>query len=246
MVHLLVTQVLSCTSASSSSVCSDVWRSLLLYFTAGVCAGLVSLAGDPLSLSIGSSGPIFGLYGLLIASAIWGMFQRSNATVPTVVLKHMAASAAVFVLYNVARGHVIADVAGLFAVFAGGLVLAKDVGRGTPSPRLVGGALAATAVIIVISAAPLRGIVDARPEIARVVALEDRTAGAYEKAVDAFKKGRMTAESLAQLIDCTIVPELQAADVRLKALHRLPREHEPLVANAEEYVHALRKLATPL
>jgi hypothetical protein len=85
-------------------------------------------------------------------------------------------------------------------------------------------------------ALPLRGVADVRPEIARVVAVEDRTASAYQAAVDRFKSGRNTAEALAQLIDRTIMPELQAEGVRLKALDKVPPEHQPLVADAKEYV----------
>jgi hypothetical protein len=46
----------------------------------------------------------------------------------------------------------------------------------------------------------------------------------------------MTAEALALLIDRTIIPELQVTAARLKALVGVPKEHQPLVANAEEYV----------
>ena len=38
----------------------------------------------------------------------------------------------------------------------------------------------ATAVIAIAAAVPLRGVTDARPEMARGVAVEDRTAGAHE------------------------------------------------------------------
>ena len=62
------------------------------------------------------------------------------------------------------------------------------------------------------------------------------TAGAYQAGVERFQKGRMTAEALAQLIDRTIVPQLEAADARLKSLHGVPPEHKPLVADAEEYL----------
>jgi hypothetical protein len=45
----------------------------------------------------------------------------------------------------------------------------------------------------------------------------------------------MTAEALALLIDRTIVPDLQVTAARLKALVGVPKEHQPLVASAEEY-----------
>jgi hypothetical protein len=61
-------------------------------------------------------------------------------------------------------------------------------------------------------------------------------AGAYRTARERFKTGRMTAEALALLIDRTIIPDLRVTSARLKALAAVPEEHQPLVANAEEYV----------
>jgi hypothetical protein len=90
-------------------------------------------------------------------------------------------------------------------------------------------------VLAIACALPLRGVTDVRPEIERVVGLEDRTASAYQTAADRFRNGRITAEALAQLIDRTIEPELRAADARLKAVDGVPREQQPLVASAEEY-----------
>ena len=46
----------------------------------------------------------------------------------------------------------------------------------------------------------------------------------------------MSAEALAQVIDRSIMPELQAARARLKALEGVPPEHQALVAGAEEYL----------
>jgi hypothetical protein len=79
-------------------------------------------------------------------------------------------------------------------------------------------------------------VVDVRPEIERVVAVEDRTAGVYEGAVEKFRKGVVTAEELVRLIEGTIVPELRAAHDRLKAIAGVPKEHQALIAHAEEYL----------
>jgi hypothetical protein len=96
--------------------------------------------------------------------------------------------------------------------------------------------VAATAALAVVCAVPLRGVFDARPELARVVAFEGRTAAAYQKEVDRFKSGRVPAEKLTQLIEKTIVPELRAAQTRVKALAKAPAEQQPLIASAEEYL----------
>jgi hypothetical protein len=94
----------------------------------------------------------------------------------------------------------------------------------------------AAAAILVVCAIPLRGITDVKPELQRTVAAEARIAETYQHAAERFRRNRMTAEALASLIDGTIIPELQVTDARLKALEAVPREHQPLVADAEEYV----------
>jgi len=209
-----------------------------VYVTAGTFASLVSISARPLTVSVGDSGAIFGLYGLLIASSLWGMYHRSAMTIPLHTVKRLGPSAAMFVLYSLASDSlpVSAGLTGLVAGFAYGLVLARGVADRKEQPRWVGAAMGVTLAIAVAAAVPLRGIADVKPEMERVVALEDRTARAYQTAAEGFRKGRITAEALALLIDRTIMPELQAADARVKALDRVPLEDQPLVANAEEYL----------
>ena len=83
---------------------------------------------------------------------------------------------------------------------------------------------------------PLRGIADVRPEIPRIIALEDKTTAVYQAAVSRVNKGAMTPDALAQLIERTIVPELDAAGVRLRSIRGVPPEHQHLVADADEYL----------
>jgi hypothetical protein len=46
----------------------------------------------------------------------------------------------------------------------------------------------------------------------------------------------MTAEALASLIDAKISPALHEVDARLEALKRVPAEHQPVVADAREFL----------
>jgi hypothetical protein len=96
--------------------------------------------------------------------------------------------------------------------------------------------MAVTLVVAVVSAVPLRGMADVRPEISRVLAVEESTASLYRGAVAQFKLGAVSADALAQVIERKITPELHAVQARLKTLGRVPPEHQPLVANAEEYL----------
>jgi membrane associated rhomboid family serine protease len=207
-----------------------------VYLGAGMFASLAGLSADPMAVTIGSAGAIFGLYGLLLASAVWGALKRS-LTIPLLAAKQMAPSVAIFLLYNLATGRLGAPaVNGLVMGFICGLVVAWGVSeRKTPAIRSAG-AMAATLVIVVAAAVPLRGFTDVKPEIARVLAVEDSTAKVYDKAVKQFQLGAMDAEALAQVIHSNVLPELQAVTTRLKSLERVPSEHRALVARAEEYL----------
>jgi len=209
----------------------------VVYLTAGVFASLVSLSIFPMAVSAGASGAIFGLYGLLLASSVWGLIHRSSVTIPLAAVKSLAPAAVVFILYNLTDDAIgsAAELTGLVAGIVCGLVVARGVSVSKPSARRVGATMAAAAAIAVAFAFVMRGVTDVRPEIGRVVALEDRTAAAYRAAVERFRNGRITAAGLAEMIDHTIVPELHAADSRLKALDRVPHEQQPLVAAAEDY-----------
>jgi hypothetical protein len=192
----------------------------------------------PGSVNAGAAGAICGSYGLLLASAMLNIRRRSNVTIPLTLLKRLAPTTAAFMLYNLAAGG--PDRALLFSgMFAGlvcGVVLTRNIGGGIPSLRLVSGLTAAVVAFALASAVPLRGMAYVKPEIERVLAIEDRTAAAYQAEVARFKDGRISAEKLAQVIDRTITPELVAGRARLQTLTNVPREQQPLVAAADEYL----------
>jgi hypothetical protein len=115
----------------------------------------------------------------------------------------------------------------------------RGVAERKPPARRVAAVAIAAAGIAFSTAAPLAGIVDVRPVIDRVVAAEARTAGTYQAAVDRFHLGRISAASMAQLIDRTILPDLRASHLCLqRALAgKVPPSQQPLVAGAREYFH---------
>lgn len=209
-----------------------------VFTAAGTLASLVSLTTHPVAVSVGASGAIFGLYGLLLALLISGMLFRPTVTIPLAALKRLAPAAVVFVVYNVTVGSLEgrSEIVGLATGFVCGLVLTMGVRDRKPPAHRVAEVVAATVVVAVAAALPLRGLEDARPAIEQVVAFENRTGAAYEIAVNRFKTGRVQVEALTGLIDQTIMPELQEARIRVEALDRVPHEHQPLVAGAEEYL----------
>jgi rhomboid protease GluP len=211
---------------------------LSVYLASGILANLASIPSNPLAVTIGASGAVFGVYGLLLSASVWAVRDKSPLTISLITLKRLAPAAAVFIVHSVATDHLpfSAELAGFVVGVAGGAVVAKGIGQSQPSYRLIAQTAAAAFVLASATAFMLRGIDDVRPELMRVVAVEERTASAYDAAVRRFTRGRLRAEELALMIDRVIVPELHAADGRLKAFDKVPAEHRPLVASAEEYL----------
>lgn len=209
-----------------------------VYFAAGVVANLASISQSPLTASIGASGAVFGIYGLLFSTSVWALLEDSPLRISRTTLTRVAPAAGIFILYSAVTNHLslTAELVGLVVGVVGGAILAKGIGERKPSYRRCAATAAAAMVFFVAGASRFRGIDDVRPELGRVVAVEQRTAESYDEAVERFRKGRLRAEDLALMIDKAIVPELRAADARLKAFDRVPAEYQALVASAEEYI----------
>jgi membrane associated rhomboid family serine protease len=251
-----------------------------VFVAAGVLAGLLNLSAYPMGITAGTSGAIFGLYGLLLASIVRSLRARravnepqvqaqmpdevraevpdevqydvpleqepAEATestpaflvVPVTALIWLAPAAVLFLLSEwLNAGFAFkADMAGFGVGIVAGLVLTGDIAHQAPELRRVLATVGVTCIALVAWAVPLRGIADVRPEISRIIALEDQTTGIYQAALVRVNKGAMTADALAQLIDRSIVPELEAADAHLMSIRGVPPEHRPLVATADEYL----------
>ena len=207
-----------------------------VYLAAGLISSLVSLFMQPVDVSAGASGSIFGVYGLFLASLIPGLVVRSSLSVPLITVLKLVPAAGLFLLYSVTAGFDgAAEVTGLAVGFGYGLLLAKDVGVRTPPPLRVAAPMAVVVCFVIAATVPLRGVADVRPEIQRVAEVEQRTASSYDSAARRFTRGEISLGALAELIDRTILPELRAARARLKQLDRVPREQEPLIVGADEY-----------
>jgi len=209
-----------------------------IYLAAGLLTSVVSLwTTSPTSVSFGSSGAVFGIYGLLLASLVWAIVKRPEVGIPLIVVKRLAAAAVPFFLYNLAADNLgtTSELAGFGAGFAGGLLVARGVGREKPAALRAAWVIAAASVIVVMAAAPFRGTIDFTPEIARIAAVEERTADAYDTALANYHVGRIRAKELIQVIERTILPELQAVHARVAALRGVPQEQVPLAAAAREY-----------
>lgn len=214
-----------------------------VYLASGVAAGIVSFSASPDGMSAGPSGSILGMYGLLLVTSIWSMIHGSSLTIPLNVMKRLAAVAAIFVLYKLTTTGLgnLAALAALVCGLVGGIVVAGDVNERTPRIRRLATAMATVVTVVTLYAVtvlyrPVIETMDVRPEIDRVIAVEDRTARLYDKEVDRFRRGRITATALAGVIEKAIVPELHVVAGRLRALQDVPPEHQHLIATAETFL----------
>jgi rhomboid protease GluP len=210
----------------------------LVYVTSGAVTSLINLSAHRVSVIVGAEGAVFGLFGLLIAVVIWGFIQRSTVSIRLTAIARVIPTAVVFAVFNVTSGEIEKTTA-LVALGVGGLtglILARGIGLNKPSPRRIVITLATTVATTVICAVPLRGVADIRPELSRIIEIEERTAHEYEKAAGQFVLGAIKAEALARVIESSIVPTLRAARERLRGVDGVPPEQQPLAASAGEFL----------
>ena len=113
-------------------------RYLIIYFLAGLGGSIVSVYVHPNSVGAGASGAIFGLYG-----AVFGFLLIKRRTLDPAVIKSIAKSAGIFVLYNVVYGglsrttDLSAHFGGLLTGFLVGMLLIRPHAQLTqPNPTL--------------------------------------------------------------------------------------------------------------
>ena len=207
------------------------------YMAAGLMAGVAELSAHQIEVMTGASGAIFGVYGLLAAFTMWGFYRPSPATVPLAALKGLVPGAFVFLSVDVLTHGLHSDgrLAGFAAGFIAGVILAAGATDRKPAMRRVYATVGATAGIMILLVAPLRGLVDARADVAAVIAVEGRTAHEYDAELERANDGRSSMRERIVVID-QIRPQLQALRTRLESFDKVPREQQPLVASAIDFL----------
>jgi rhomboid protease GluP len=212
-----------------------------VFLSGGILSTVIHLSNDPLEVSAGATGAVLAVYGTLLAVVVRGALRPSEFTIPRQTLRLLAPASGVFLLHALWTGDLTGQ-AGLVPLATGfvfGIVLASTMAEGwTPAWRTAAMPIA-TAVIAAFIGVPLRGVMDARPDIARVVVEEDATTRDYASAIAQFKLGALKAEAVAQIIERRIEPVLMDTQTRLRSLTHVPPDQEPLLTAANDFV-ALR------
>lgn len=214
-----------------------------VYIGGGAAVGLLTFALTPDGVGAGATGSVIATYGVLLVTSAWSAYQRTPLMIPLGVARRIVPVAGVFALYHLISWDFsgLPILAALTVGIAAGVVISRNVGEITPPFRPLIRTLAVVIIIVMAYSAfamhgPITQTTDVRPEIERVIATEHRTADLYDKAVDRFRKGRINAKALADIIQQTIVPELHALTARLNALQDVRPEDQPLKRAVEEFL----------
>jgi rhomboid protease GluP len=209
-----------------------------VYAAAGTLGAIVSLSISPVAVVSGAAPAIFGLYGLLLTTWTWGAAQRATTTVRLHSVKRLAPAAVLFFAYHGLDGGsgIAAAQAGLMTGVVCGIGLTRCVSTRTPRGRTVAATFALTAAVATVAAVPLRGVVDIRPDVEQVLVSELRHARQYQSEVNHFTAGRVARRDLVNVIERTILPELERTRMRLAAFTHVPTEHRPMLLAARDYL----------
>jgi len=220
----------------------------VVFVSAGVMAGVTHISAHPVDVGTSAVGALSGLYGLMAACVLWSTIRGrreiapeedaellAQIAVPPIAIKRITVVGVLFFLVSAIDGLAGGMLTGFIVGLGCGAAVGWSAADRTSGWRPVAGAGVACAAAAIIWAVPLRNIADVKPEVDHVVAIETRTAAAYATAFDRFTHQRISGDALADLADGAIV-ELEAADARLGALQHVPPEHQPLVADAREFL----------
>lgn len=211
----------------------------ILYLGSGLLASLASLAWNPLTVSAGASGAVFGVLGGLFAFLL-----RDRGGVPSAELARLRRSAGVFLLFNLAYGtlkdnvDMAAHLGGLGAGFLGGLLLARnphaDAGQRARRARQ----LAASTVGVLVVFGYL--VVWRGGAVFRVLGDAGRTETScldtYNAGLERARSGAADFPQLADLIEEQVLPPWRAAREGLEQVARVPAALESEVERTRRYL----------
>jgi rhomboid protease GluP len=198
---------------------------LIVYVLAGVVASVVSLQFHGNGLSLGASGALFGLVGVLLTVA---MTSRGRCGIGE-TLAELRPNLVSIVATNLFLGFLVPaiDNAAHIGGLASGLVLGWFVGRhsldSTPPPRLTLIPIVLTAGIAAATVASLGWRNDVLTEMGRVAARINEAEDAFRAARAGIDAGRRRAADVAADVERTVFPFIGEAQRRAdEVLHAAP------------------------
>jgi hypothetical protein len=214
---------------------------------AGSAAGLVA---HPYAVSVGASGAILGIYGLLLGAMIVRRRTGARESAPSPPLPRSRVglhpnACVVLIAGTMAEWWVpaldtAAHVGGAAAGILFGWMLRRRIEWATPSGRQMIMALGIALVCCAGAAAAVRPAMSKHRAMVRVFETESHISARYAGAL----KDEADPHAIAALIESDFLPAL-AANRELLTATRVARRHEPVLADLRRYV-ALRERAWQL
>jgi rhomboid protease GluP len=230
---------------------------VVLYFVSGIAGSLASLAWNPVVVSVGASGAVFG-----VAGALLGVLSFHHNTVPVVVLKQLRNSMVLFLIYNLFYGattsgiDMAAHIGGLTAGFACGLILRQPISVDMLARRRLRNAAVgiAAAIALPVAAATLPSAPpDFGSEMQHLAEMEKRALDTNNELVRQSQRGEIRDADFAEALERDVLPPWIESRKRIERLIDAPgadRVHltrllSYMVAREESWrlrVECLRKL----
>jgi len=213
---------------------------VVLYFVSGIAGSIASLAWNPVVVSAGASGAVFGVAGALV-----GLLIRRRDTIPTVVLKQLRNSMGAFLLYNIVFGLTIpgidmaAHIGGFVAGFACGVVLSQPLAVEMLARRKWRNAAVVTAGTVVLFLAA-SALPDAPPDVhsalQRFGEMEQRILDKYNDLVRSAQQGTISDDEFADAVQRDVLPQWRKSLRQIELLAETPHVDRARFARLVEYM----------
>ena len=213
---------------------------IVLYFVSGIAGSIASLAWNPIVVSAGASGAVFG-----VAGALLGIIAFRRDAVPGAVLHQLRNSMVGFLFFNMCYGMVFpgidmaAHVGGLVAGFACGLILSQPISIETRAVRKMRNALVlvvgVVALLLMVAALPPAPI-DIGHELHRFAKMEKTTLGTHNRLVGKLQRKVISDADFATTLEREVLPRWTEIRARIEGLIGLPYGDQDYLARLVAYM----------
>jgi rhomboid protease GluP len=197
---------------------------LLLYLFSGVIGSLISLFWNPLQVSAGASGAVFGLYGSLLALLLCRYSTQQIQSLAA--LRILVLGILLCISYGMLEEYVdsAAHIGGLVGGFVGGMMFQLLCRNSQNQPRLIHQiSFCLIAVPLIVSGAILvtqhhQHLIAAHNELETFATVEEQALERFNDAVEKAKSNQLTDSAFASVIDNDVLPEWDSTRQRLEIL----------------------------
>ncbi len=197
----------------------------ILYVVSGLCGSILSLRWDPLVVSAGASGAIFGVYGAML-----GFLVLHKHTMPVPIYRNVWKSGVAFLIFNFLFGWSVpgidmaAHLGGALAGFVGGLLLSQPVDEHTQRMRWWRNLLLVVFAAVMIAPAffflPKPSGPDAQWQHALIefTDVEEKLNKKYDHLAIQTDQGKITPDLLQRFIEQELLPAWKEWQARLQGI----------------------------